>query len=109
MAHAQRGWMPYFNYAASEFRIKCLQNTAVQNGVAFERPAPSVRNFWPMHVNDLRAAYGASSDGVYHDSIKCSTITAPPFILDANWSDEFGNSYITTGLRQERFRTRDLK
>jgi len=87
--------------------IKATQQTATNNGASLTA-SPPVNNFWPLHHNDLRAVYGRASDR-YKDSCIATQDDGSLFVLGATFSDEFGNSYTVSGLRQERFNVAHLK
>jgi hypothetical protein len=110
MAHSKRGWLQYqsdpvpFN---ALFDIKADATTAANNGQSLS-PVIQITNFWPLHTSDLRHGYGVDAGGV-RDSCVATGFGSAVFTLGGTWSDNVGNSYTTIGLRNERFRTRDLR
>jgi hypothetical protein len=112
MAHVKNGWIIYISTGAPwgdgvQFSIKADPTTASNNGSAVVT-APPVNNFWPLHRGDMRAGYGVDSGGVRDSCIATATFTAV-FTLGQTFQDRNGNTYTVNGLRQEKFRTRDLK
>lgn len=110
MAHRTLGWITYNpSYSAfGSFSIKADQTTAGNNGVSVSS-SPPFQNFWPLHRSDMRAVYGRDAAAKVNDSCVCISTANPLFALGSSFLDFFGNSYVVTGLRQERFRTRNLK
>lgn len=112
MAHSSRGWTTYTSTGAPWgtgviFSIKCDPYTASNNGGAYTQ-VPSVTNFWPLHHGDLRFGYGKDGSG-HKDSCVATNVGTPVSTIGGSWTDEFGNTYTTYGIRQERFLTSHLK
>lgn len=111
MAHTKNGWVLYVSSGAPWgpviFSLKSDATTASNNGVSIAT-APTIQNYWPLHRGDLRAGYGKDNTGVRDSCIALNTGTAV-FTLGGTFADNKGNSYTVVGLRQERFRTANLK
>lgn len=111
MAHSKNGWVIYSSTGAPwgsvNFSLKADATTASNNGVSLAT-SPPIQNYWPLHHGDLRAGYGIDGSGVRDSCIALGTGT-PVFTLGGTFADNKGNSYTVVGLRQERFRVRDLK
>ena len=112
MAHAKNGWLQYASTGAPWgnnviFSIKADTTTASNNSQALT-PAANPQNYWPLHRSDMRAGYGVDSGNV-RDSCIATGLGSPVFTLGGSFSDRSGNTYTVVGLRQERFRVRDLK
>ena len=111
MAHTKRGWSIYTSdpipFSGVNFSLKTDATTAANNGVS-QSVAPPILNFWPLHTADLRHGYGVDAGGVRDSCVSLGTGT-PVFTLGGNFADYEGNTYTVVGLRNERFRTRDLK
>jgi hypothetical protein len=109
MPHKDNGWVDYTPSTPgwATMTIKADQYTAGNNGVSLSQ-TPTQNNFWPLHANDLRAVYGVDNTG-RRDSCVVLSPTSSLFNLGASFIDQFGNVYTVTGLRHERFRTRNLK
>ncbi len=66
--------------------------------------------FWPLHRSDMRCVYGKdSSSPVHKDSCTAIDPAGTLFKLGSTFVDLESNSYTTYGLRNERFRIRDVK
>jgi hypothetical protein len=109
MPHSTRGWITYTPSQAgwANMSIKSDPITATNNGQTLAIVPPQ-NNFWPMHHSDLRCVYGKDANNV-RDSCIATDPTGTLFKIGATFIDIFGNSYTVYGLRNERYRTRDLK
>lgn len=109
MPSITRGWCSYTPSVSgwADMSLKCDGTTASNNGAAFTT-TPPVNNFWPMHRNSLRAVYGVANDGSKDSCIALSP-TGSLFALNETFQNMFGTGYTVNGLRQERFRSRELK
>lgn len=111
MAHTKRQWSIYTSdpapFGSANFSVKTDATTASNNGVT-QTPQPSILNFWPGHTADMRHGYGIDAGGV-RDSCLALGSGTPVFTIGGTWQDYEGNTYTTIGLRNERFRTRNLK
>ena len=87
--------------------IKADAYTAANNGQTLSI-APPVNNYWPLHHADLRGVYGVDNTKVRDFCIATERV-GTLFLIGATFTDEFGNSYTVNGLRNERFRVRDMR
>jgi len=109
MAHNRGyGWCSYtptITLVNTPVYIKTDNQTAANNGQTAQ-PNPAALSFWPLHAEDLRAVYGV-------DALKfkdrCTAMgSGGLFALGQTFFDFEGNQFTVNGLRQERFRIRDL-
>ena len=109
MPHMVRGWIDYTPSTPgwATMSIKADAYTAANNGKSLTQ-VPAQNNFWPLKRADLRMVYGKDSTGARDSCVACDP-AGTLFKIGATFVDEFGNSYTVYGLRQERYRTRDLK
>ena len=109
MPHLSRGWITYTPSVSgwANMAIKADGFTALNNGQTLYN-TPPVNNFWPLHRADMRCVYGKDNTNAKDSCVACNP-AGTLFTIGATFGDEFGNSYTVYGLRNERFRTRDLK
>jgi hypothetical protein len=109
MAHLDRGWTGYVSdrFPTAVISLKCVQNTATQNGTSFQQ-VPPTNTFWPSHTSDLRHASGVDSTGK-RDSMVAMSTTSPIYAIGASFADDEGNTYTVDRLKPENVRTRNLK
>ena len=111
MAHTKRQWSIYTSdpvpYGGVNFSVKTDATTAQNNGVT-QTPTPQVLNFWPGHTADMRHGYGVDNTGVRDSCLALGTGTQV-FTIGGTFQDYEGNNYTVIGLRNERYRTRNLK
>lgn len=113
MAH-NRGyaWMEYINgtVGLNGGNASYLKTDLVTcaNNATTALTAPTALIFWPGHYLDLRAVYGKDSGNV-KDQCTNSDPSNALFKVGATFNDYEANTYTVYGLRQERFRIRDMK